>query len=94
MEYGSKSRIYATYVIESPAIKGKCIFNESWLDYKEWVAKDLHGNKHAARCKLCIKTILIGTSGRFSLDSHIIKVPSGTVVVTHLFVKKILVKKT
>jgi len=47
---------------------GKCQFNETWVGTWPWVRKT--GDKHTARCALCLKAIDIAAMGKAALKSH------------------------
>lgn len=49
---------------------GKCRFNDNWLDdekYSGWLQKT---TEYEVRCRLCKKTIQLGTMGCRALDAH------------------------
>ena len=51
---------------------GKCIFSKLWLQkslYKEWL-REVKGNKHKARCIVCMKDVDILSMGESALTSH------------------------
>lgn len=51
---------------------GKCVFNEAWLavsDFRGWL-EAVPTNRYEARCRLCKKTIQLGTLGVKALESH------------------------
>ena len=48
---------------------GKCQFNETWVETWPWVKKT--GDKHTARCALCLKDIDVAAMGEAALkESH------------------------
>ena len=52
---------------------GKCVFSDLWLQnplYKEWL-QEVKGDKHKARCIVCMKDVDISSMGESALTSHL-----------------------
>ena len=52
---------------------GKCVFSNLWLQkspYKEWL-EEVKGDKHKARCIVCMKDVDILSMGELALTSHL-----------------------
>ena len=52
---------------------GKCFFSNLWLQkspYKEWL-REVKGDKHKARCIVCMKDVDISSMGGSALTSHL-----------------------
>ena len=52
---------------------GKCVFSNLWLQkspYKEWL-REVKGDKHKARCIVCMKDVKIWSMGESPLTSHL-----------------------
>ncbi|KAM7441937.1 hypothetical protein ABFA07_009054 [Porites harrisoni] len=52
---------------------GKCVFSNLWLQkspYKEWL-QEVKGDKHKARCIVCMKDVDISSMGESALTSHL-----------------------
>lgn len=52
---------------------GKCVFSNLWLQkslYKDWL-REVKGDKHKARCIVCMKDVDISSMGESALTSHL-----------------------
>ena len=51
---------------------GKCVFSDLWLQkplYKEWL-REVKGDKHKARCIVCMKDVDISSMGESAHTSY------------------------
>ena len=52
---------------------GKCVFSNLWLQkslYKDWL-REVKGDKHKARCIVCMRDVDISSMGESALTSHL-----------------------
>ena len=53
--------------------KGECVFNDLWLqkkEYKEWLGRDPNGSNRQAYCRVCKKSFDVANMGESALKSH------------------------